>query len=49
MEYQSVPMLSARKFREQRDNVKYELIAYGLGVWKLVCDGYCNDSPSVQE
>ena len=37
------------KFHEWGDKVKKKLIAYGPSVWKLVCDGYCKDSPSVQE
>ena len=49
MDYQSVPMLSATKFHEWGDKVKTELKSYGLGVWKLVCDGHCKDSPSLQE
>jgi len=49
MDYQSVSMLSASNFNEWRDRVKYEVIAYGPSIWKLVCDGYCKDSPSVQE
>jgi len=31
------------------EKVKLELIAYGPGVWKLVCDGYYKYSPSTQE
>lgn len=49
MDYQSVPVLSATNFNEWRYKVKSELISYGPSVWKLVCDGYCKGSPSLQE
>ena len=49
MDYQNVRMLSTTKFHKWRDNVKIGLLAYEPEVWKLVCDGYCIDSPSVQE
>ena len=49
MEYQSVPVLSSIGFQEWRDKVKLDLMAYGNGVWKLVRDGYCKESPSLQE
>lgn len=49
MDCQIVPVLSTSNFHEWRGKVKSELIAYGLGVWKLVCDGYDKDTPSVQE
>ena len=49
MDYQNVPMLTTKNFPEWRDKVKTRLLAYEPKVWKLVCDGYCKDSPSVQE
>ena len=49
MDYQSVPILSEKKFHEWRDKVKTKLKAYGLGVRNLVCDGCCKDSLSLQE
>ena len=49
MDYQNVPVLSTTNFPEWRDKVKTGLLAYELEAWKLVCDGYCTKSPSVQE
>jgi len=42
-------MLITTNFPEWRDKVKTDLMAYELEVWKLVCDGYFIDSPSLQE
>ena len=49
MDYQNVPVLSTTNFPEWRDKVKTYLLAYEPEVWKLVRDGFCIDSPSVQE
>ena len=49
MDYQNVAMLSTKNFREWRDKDKTDLISYEPEVWKLVCDGYCTKSPSLQE
>ena len=49
MDYQNVPLLNKTNFPEWRDKVKIDLMAYEPKVWKLVCDGYCIDSPSLQE
>ena len=49
MDYQNVPMLNTTNFLEWRDKVKTGLLAYEPEVWKLVCDGYCIDSTSLQE
>lgn len=49
MDFQSVHVLCEKNFHEWRDKVKYEPIAYGPGLWKLVCDGYYKYSPSMQE
>ena len=42
-------MLNTTNFPKWRDKVKTYLMAYEPKVWKLVCDGYCTDSPSLQE
>ena len=42
-------MLNTTKFTEWRDKVKTGLMADEPEVWKLVCDGYCKDSPTVKE
>ena len=42
-------MLTTKNFPEWRDKVKIGLLAYEPEVWKLVCDGYCTDSPTVKE
>ena len=49
MDYQNVPVLNTTNFPEWRDKVKTGLMAYEPEVWKLVCDGYCKDSPTVKE
>ena len=49
MDYQNVPVLNTTNFPEWRDKVKTELLAYEPEVWKLFCDGYYTDSPTVQE
>ena len=49
MYYQNVPLLNTTNFLEWSDKVKTGLLAYEPDVWKLVCDGYCTDSPTVQE
>ena len=49
MDYQNVPVLNTTNFPERRDKVKIELLAYEPEVWKLVCDGYRTNSPSLQE
>ena len=49
MYYQNVPVLNTTNFPEWRDKVKTYLMAYEPEVWKLVCDGYCTDSPSLRE
>ena len=42
-------MLNITKFPKWRDKVKTDLMAYEPEVWKLVCDDYRTDSPSLQE
>ena len=49
MDYQNVLVLNTKNFPEWRNKVKIDLMAYEHEVWNLVCDGYCTDSPSVQE
>ena len=49
MDYQNVPVLNTTNFTEWRDKVETWLLAYQHEVWKLVCDGYCTDSPTVKE
>lgn len=49
MDCQIVLVLSTSNINEWRDKVKSELVVYGPRVWKLVCDGYYKDSPSLQE
>ena len=49
MDYQNVHVLNTKKILEWRDKVKTGLLAYELEVWKLVCDGYCTNSPTVKE
>ena len=49
MDYQNVPVLNKTNFPKWRDKVKTDLMVYELAVWKLVCDGYCTDSPTVKE
>ena len=48
MDYQNVLVLNTTNFLEWRDKVKTGLMAYEPEVWKLVCDGYCTDSPTVK-
>ena len=48
MDYQNVPVLNTTNFPKWRDKVKTGLMAYEPEVWKLVCDGYCKDSPTVK-
>ena len=49
MDFQNVFVLNTTKFPEWRDKVKIGLLAYEPEVWKLVCDGYCTNSPTVKE
>ena len=49
MDYQNVLLLNTKNFPEWRDKVKTGLLAYEPEVWKLACDGYYTDSPTVQE
>ena len=49
MDYQNVLVLNTTKFPEWRDKVKTGLMADEPEVWKLVCDGYCTESPTVKE
>ena len=49
MDYQNVPVLNTTNFPEWRDKVKTGFKADDPEVWKLVCDGYCTDSPTVKE
>ena len=49
MDYQNVSVLNTTNFLEWRDKVKTRLLTYEPEVWKLVCDGYCTESPTVKE
>ena len=49
MDYQNVPVLNKTNFPEWRDKVKTWFMADDPEVWKLVCDGYCTDPPTVKE
>ena len=49
MDYQNVSVLNTTNFPEWRDKFKTRLLAYEPEVWKLVCDGYFTDSPTVKE
>ena len=49
MDYQNALVLNTTNFPEWRDKVKTGLMADEPEVWKLVCDGYCKDSPTVKE
>ena len=49
MDYQNVPVLNTTNFPKWRDKVKTGLMADEPEVWKLVCDGYCTESPMVKE
>ena len=49
MDHQNVFVLNTKNFPEWRDKVKTGLLAYEPEVWKLVCDVYYTDSPTVKE
>ena len=48
MDYQNVPVLNTKNFSEWRDKVKIGLLAYEPEVWKLVCDVYYTNYPTVK-